>query len=206
MAACRRTPRPRTTSARSRPTRTSTADSPLSRPPRSLARLPGPSHTARCDMTNGLSSPKATDRPPGPTPQAARGAPPPSDAFAGMLDAHQARTAIAEGRSESPERPARDAAKPAPVKEHRTAPSQPKDARKDHAADAARATDAGDATDAADAADATDAAQAALLAAALPSPIEAPVAPVAEAAAATQMVVAGGAPTPVVQVVTPAQT
>src|SRR3954471_8066989 len=103
MAACRPTPRPRTTSARSRPTRTSTADSPLSRPPRSL-RLPGPSHTARCDMTNGLSSPKATDRPPGPTPQAARGAPPPSDAFAGMLDAHQARTAIAEGHSESPER------------------------------------------------------------------------------------------------------
>src|SRR3954447_10999917 len=168
MAACRPTPRPRTTSARSRPTRTSTADSPLSRPPRSLARLPGPSHTARCDMTNGLSSPKATDRPPGPTPQAARGAPPPSDAFAGMLDAHQARTAIAEGRSESPERPARDAAKPAPVKEHRTAPSDSKGARTDHAADAAdaaRAADAADATDAAD--DAADAAQAALLAAAL---------------------------------------
>lgn len=49
-------------------------------------------------MTNGLTSPRATDRPPGPTPQAARGAPPPSDAFAGMLDAHQARTAIAEGQ------------------------------------------------------------------------------------------------------------
>ena len=54
-------------------------------------------------MTNGLSSPKATERPPGPMPQAARGAPPPSDAFAGMLDAHQARTAIAEGHSRSPE-------------------------------------------------------------------------------------------------------
>src|SRR3954454_16885331 len=107
MAAFRRTPRPRTTSARSRPTRTSTADSPLSRPPRFRARPPGPSHTARCDMTNGLSSPKATDRPPGPTPQAARGEPPPSDAFAGMLDAHQARTAIAEGHSESPERAAK---------------------------------------------------------------------------------------------------
>src|SRR4051812_42132808 len=58
-------------------------------------------------MTNGLTSPKATDRPPGPTPQAARGAPPPSDAFAGMLDAHQARTAIAEGHS--PEKHAADA-------------------------------------------------------------------------------------------------
>src|SRR3954447_14620820 len=103
MAACPRTPRPRTTSARSRPTRTSTADSPLSRPPPFRARPPDPSHTARCDMTNGLTSPKATDRPPGPTPQAARGAPPPSDAFAGMLDAHQARTAIAEGQSEGPE-------------------------------------------------------------------------------------------------------
>src|SRR4051812_33839774 len=159
-------------------------------------------------MTNGLNPPKATHRPPGPTPQAARGAPPPSDAFAGMLDAHQARTAIAEGRSESPERPARDAAKPAPVKEHRTALSDSKGARTDHAADAAdaaRAADAADATDDAD--DAADAAQAALLAAALPSPIEALVAPVvAEAPAATQMVVAGGAPTPVVQVVTPAQT
>src|SRR3954471_6563036 len=108
MAACRPTPRPRTTSARSRPTRTSTADSPLSRPPPSRARPPGPSHTARCDMTNGLSSPRATDRPPGPTPQAARGAPPPRDAFAGMLDAHQARTAIAEGQEAK--KPVRDAA------------------------------------------------------------------------------------------------
>src|SRR4051794_603517 len=63
-------------------------------------------------MTNGLTSPRAAERPPGPTPQAARGAPPPSDAFAGMLDAHQARTAIAEGQSS--EKPAPDAAqKPA---------------------------------------------------------------------------------------------
>src|SRR4051812_49725566 len=60
-------------------------------------------------MTNGLTSPKATDRPPGPTPQAARGAPPPRDAFAGMLDAHQARTAIAEGHN--PDKPAPDAAR-----------------------------------------------------------------------------------------------
>lgn len=59
-------------------------------------------------MTNGLTSPRAAERPPGPTPQAARGAPPPSDAFAGMLDAHQARTAIAEGHS--PEKAERHAA------------------------------------------------------------------------------------------------
>src|SRR3954454_17530340 len=120
MAAFRRTPRPRTTSARSRPTRTRTADSPLSRPPRFLSRPPDPSPTARCDMTNGLTSPKATDRPSGPTPQAARGAPPPSDAFAGMLDAHQARTAIAEGHS--PEKQARRAAeKPAHEPAHEAA-------------------------------------------------------------------------------------
>src|SRR3954471_3871643 len=174
MAACRPTPRPRTTSARSRPTRTSTADSPLSRPPRSL-RLPGPSHTARCDMTNGLSSPKATDRPPGPTPQAARGAPPPSDAFAGMLDAHQARTAIAEGHTERPEKPAA----PSSVD---SAPGEQQD------------------QPATDTQDEDTAATSALLAAALPMPIEvAPVATEPVAAAATQMVVAGGAPTPVVQ-------
>jgi flagellar hook-length control protein FliK len=66
-------------------------------------------------MTNGLSSPKATDRPPGPTPEAARGAPPPSDAFAGMLDAQQARTATAEGQSPEKSAPADDSAAPTPV-------------------------------------------------------------------------------------------
>jgi flagellar hook-length control protein FliK len=58
-------------------------------------------------MTNGLSPSRAgaADWPPGPAQQAARGAPPPSDAFAGILDAQQARTAIAEGQTPSePER------------------------------------------------------------------------------------------------------
>src|SRR4051812_47776563 len=57
-------------------------------------------------MTNGLSSPKAAQGPRAPeaAPEAARGAPPPSDAFAGILgDAQQARTATAEGQS--PEKP-----------------------------------------------------------------------------------------------------
>src|SRR4051794_38888908 len=138
-------------------------------------------------MTNGLTSPKATDRPPGPTPQAARGAPPPSDAFAGMLDAHQARTAIAEGQSQKPERPAHDAAKPAASEDQHDAPATVQDDCQDD--------------------DDKAAAEAAVLAAALPMPIEvSTTAAVTEAApAATQMVVAGGAPTPVVQVVTPVQ-
>src|SRR3954471_23407793 len=167
MAACRPTPRPRTTSARCRPTRTSTADSPLSRPRRSRAPPPDPSPTARCDMTNGLTSPKATDRPPGHTPQAARGAPPPSDAFAGMLDAHQARTAIAEGQSESPEHKAAPASVDSPPADQQEQPAT-------------------------DAQDEATAATSALLAAALPMPIEvAPAAAVPVAAPATQMVVAG---------------
>jgi flagellar hook-length control protein FliK len=128
-------------------------------------------------MTNGLTSPKATDRPPGPTPQAARGAPPPSDAFAGMLDAHQARTAIAEGQSESPEQPTQAAADSAAPEQD----DKPKDGQ-------------GDPTTAA-----------AAVSAALPVPVAIPAAPVATEPTATQMVVAGGAPTPVVQVVTPVQ-
>src|SRR4051794_13956663 len=139
-------------------------------------------------MTNGLTSPKATDRPPGPTPQAARGAPPPSDAFAGMLDAHQARTAIAEGQSESPERHA-----PVAV---------------DHSANCEQQAGTPTGPDQDDATPA-DASTAAVLAAALPTPLDAiPTAtPVAAepVQAATQMVVAGGAPTPVVQVITPGQ-
>jgi Meckel syndrome type 1 protein len=55
-------------------------------------------------MTNGLKTPQATAWPPGPPPRAAREAPPQSDAFAGMLDAQQARTATAEGHKKSPER------------------------------------------------------------------------------------------------------
>src|SRR5436305_1458728 len=55
-------------------------------------------------MTNGLISPKPAQGPPGPPPEAARGAPPPSEAFAGILDdAQQARTATAEGQS--PDKP-----------------------------------------------------------------------------------------------------
>jgi flagellar hook-length control protein FliK len=108
-----------------------------------------------------------------------------------MLDAHQARTAIAEGQSQSPERPApahpaaHDAVKPAPGDDQHDAPATEKDGSKDDQA----------------------AAQAALLTAALPTPLDVPVAPVAteSPAGATQMVVAGGPPTPVVQVVTPAQ-
>src|SRR3954452_4454754 len=84
-------------------TRTSTAARRApSRPPPSAR--PAPSPTERCDMTNGLSSPKAAQGPPTPAPEAARGAPPPSDAFAGILgDAQQARPATAEGQS--PEKP-----------------------------------------------------------------------------------------------------
>jgi hypothetical protein len=54
---------------------------------------------------NGLTPPKAgvTDWPPGGATRAARGAPEPSEAFAGILDSHQARTATAEGHDKSPE-------------------------------------------------------------------------------------------------------
>jgi flagellar hook-length control protein FliK len=53
---------------------------------------------------NGLTPPKsgATEWPPGPSPRASRGAPEPRDAFAGILDSHQARTATAEGQDRSP--------------------------------------------------------------------------------------------------------
>src|SRR5581483_4286341 len=51
--------------------------------------------------------------PPSPAPEAARGAPPPSDAFAGILgDAQQARTATAEGQSPEKPTPADDSAAP----------------------------------------------------------------------------------------------
>jgi flagellar hook-length control protein FliK len=130
-------------------------------------------------MTNGLSSPKATDRPPGPTSQAARGAPPPSDAFAGILDAHQARTAIAEGQSESPKQPAPAAVESAPNEQDTQTPA---DGQEDPTAVAAAVL------------------------AALPVPVAIPATAVAADPAPTaQMVVAGGAPTPVVQVVTPLQ-
>src|SRR4051794_36381874 len=46
----------------------------------------------------------AADWPPGTNPPAPRGAPDTSDAFAGLLDIQQARTATAEGQSRSPER------------------------------------------------------------------------------------------------------
>lgn len=53
---------------------------------------------------NGLTPPKsgAAEWPPGPTPRPSRGAPEPSDNFAGILDSHQARTANAEGQNRSP--------------------------------------------------------------------------------------------------------
>src|SRR4051794_19834143 len=92
-------PRRRTTSAPSCSSRTST-DSPA-RPPEAL---PVPSRTPPTEETNvnGLT-PKTgvTDWPPGPPPRAARGAPEPSEPFAGILDAHQARTAPAEGQDRS---------------------------------------------------------------------------------------------------------
>jgi flagellar hook-length control protein FliK len=52
---------------------------------------------------NGLTPPKsgAAEWPPGPTPRASRGAPDPSDSFAGILNS-QARTATAEGQDRSP--------------------------------------------------------------------------------------------------------
>jgi hypothetical protein len=68
-------------------------------------------------MTNGLSSPKAAEGPRAPAPEAARGAPPPSDAFAGILgDAQQARTATAEGQSpDKPQAGGDDGATPTPT-------------------------------------------------------------------------------------------
>src|SRR5215208_6782539 len=59
---------------------------------------------------NGLTPPKAgvADWPPGGATRAARGAPEPSEAFAGILDSHQARTATAEGHDKSPEVKGRD--------------------------------------------------------------------------------------------------
>jgi flagellar hook-length control protein FliK len=53
---------------------------------------------------NGLTPPKsgAAEWPPGPTPRASRGAPEPSDAFAGILNSQKARTATAEGQDRSP--------------------------------------------------------------------------------------------------------
>src|SRR3954452_12748673 len=102
MAACRPTRRRRPTCGASSSTRTSIAASrgpSPNRPPRSA--LPVSSPTERSDMTNGLTSPKAAEGPRAPAPDAARGAPPPSDAFAGILgDAQQARTATAEGQSQ----------------------------------------------------------------------------------------------------------
>jgi flagellar hook-length control protein FliK len=140
-------------------------------------------------MTNGLTSPRAADRPPGPAPQAARGAPPPSDAFAGMLDAHQARTATAEGQhSESPDKGASKPSAPDAGPSADAKPADNGDQKQPSAGDTAPL--------------------AALVLAAVPvaatttpqpgAPVEGTPAP------ATQMVVAGGAPTPVVQLVTPA--
>ena len=59
---------------------------------------------------NGLTPPKAgvTDWPPGATTRAARGAPEPSEPFAGILDATQARTATAEGQERSSRSRSRD--------------------------------------------------------------------------------------------------
>jgi flagellar hook-length control protein FliK len=53
---------------------------------------------------NGLTPPKsgAAEWPSGTAPRASRGAPPPSEPFAGILDSHQARTANAEGQDRSP--------------------------------------------------------------------------------------------------------
>ena len=129
-------------------------------------------------MTNGLTSPKAAQGPrtPEAAPEAARGAPPPSDAFAGILgDAQQARTASAEGQS--PEKPTSgdDCAKPA------------------HAPDAAPATTDKPAPDAA-------AAAAAVLAA---LPVATP-APAAAQAAAAPVAAAAEGSVPVVQVEAPA--
>src|SRR3954452_10754829 len=111
-----------------------------------------------------------------------------------MLDAHQARTAIAEGHNESPERPAHAAVDHAAV-DHAAVDHAPAEDRQD----APAKTDDGSQTDP------SHAATAAVLAAALPMPIEVSTAPAASEAvpAATQMVVAGGAPTPVVQVIKP---
>jgi flagellar hook-length control protein FliK len=130
-------------------------------------------------MTNGLTSPKAAEGPRGPAPDAARGAPPPSDAFAGILgDAQQARTATAEGQS--PEKPK--------AGDDSAAPSAP--------AVAPAPADA-------PAPDAATTATAAILAA-LPVPA-APAAPVTDAAATAAPAVAAAEPTvAAVQVQVPA--
>src|SRR5436853_6866833 len=77
-------------------------------------------------MTNGLISPKPAEGPPGPQPDAARGAPPPSDAFAGILDdAQQARTATAEGQSpDKPNAAGDDSAKPSSDQTDGAAPTK----------------------------------------------------------------------------------
>jgi flagellar hook-length control protein FliK len=123
-------------------------------------------------MTNGLSSPRAAEGPPAPKPDAARGAPPPGDAFAGILgDAQQARTATAEGQN--PEKPEAgdDCATPAPAP-----------------ADAAAADPAG-----APATDPAVAAAAAVLAA-LPIPVVQPQAATPEAPAEQAATVVQGQP------------
>ena len=70
---------------------------------------------------NGLTPPKsgATEWPTGPGPRASRGAPEPSDAFAGILDSHQARTATAEGQDRSPKTTGRDRHDDGPVANER---------------------------------------------------------------------------------------
>ena len=87
---------------------------------------------------NGLTSPKAgvADWPPGPAPRAARGAPQPSDAFAGILDSQQARTATAEGHERSPKATGRDRRESGPVANERAeARSNAEWARERRAAD-----------------------------------------------------------------------
>src|SRR4051794_24894666 len=95
--------RRRTTSARSWPSRTSTDRSPPLRQRQARPAL-CPTRPYEDHHVNGLTPPKsgAAEWPPGPTPRASRGAPEPSDAFAGILDSHQARTATAEGQDRSP--------------------------------------------------------------------------------------------------------
>ena len=133
-------------------------------------------------MTNGLTSPKAAQGPASPAPEAARGAPPPNDAFAGILgDAQQARTATAEGQS--PEKPT-------------TGDDCTKPAEKPTPDPASTGTPAPDAT-------ATTAAAAVLVA--LPVPVQAPAAAAAPAAAPAAPVTAAVEQSgPVAQVGAPA--
>jgi flagellar hook-length control protein FliK len=133
---------------------------------------------------NGLTPPKAgvTDWPPGHTSRAARGAPEPSEAFAGILDATQARTATAEGQDRSSRTRSNSRREEGPnASERAEARSNAEWARERRAADGVERDrpvqhHGDDAPAPADAGSAQDAGEAQQLAAETGAPVEAPAA------------------------------